>query len=282
MRPRPFALAVLVAPALALALLPGCFVSRPFSGVPVTTTTTLDQHGPIDVDVASSNGRIAVLEDQDATGVTVVAQARLADADRAERFAVEALLTGDGTLRVRPLWPDGERLNNESCAFEVVTPAIGGVEASTSNGRITLRGARGDARLETSNGSVVVADHHAGLVVRTSNGRVEVSHSQGPLDLATSNGRIIISDASPGQDGGAGPWRAVTSNGSITLELAGPFAGTLTAATSNGRTRVERATPDGERRTIASGRSIELDLGPGEGTIDLRTSNGSITVVTGG
>ena len=237
---------------------------------------------PIDIDVASENGGVSIAHDHRATGATIVARARLADDDRAKRFNFRAELDADGTLRVEPLWPDGKRLGNESCAFAVVVPAVGGVAVRTSNGGITLAHARGNARLATSNGAIVVEGVQGDLHARSSNGGITVRHSRGALDLQTSNGPVSITQASQGSDPAAGTWRVQTSNGAITLEAAGAIAGRLSATTSNGRATVQRIGADGQRETIASDRTVGLSLGGAQATIDLRTSNGSITVVTGG
>ena len=40
----------------------------------------------------------------------------------------------DGNLHVRALWPDGRRLRNESCSFEIAMPDVEGVTITTDNG----------------------------------------------------------------------------------------------------------------------------------------------------
>lgn len=276
---------------LGTATLPACGLAATPAGVQVTMSqvvalpayvATDQEAAPIDIDVASENGGVSIAHDHQATGATIVAKARLADDDRAGRFNFRAELDADGTLRVEPLWPDGKRLNNELCAFEIVVPDVGGVTVRTSNGGITVPHVRGNARLTTSNGPITVEGVQGDLHARSSNGGITVRHSRGALDLQTSNGPVSITNAWQGSAPAAGNWRVQTSNGAIKLEASDAIAGRLSATTSNGRATVQRIGADGQRETIASDRTVGLSLGGAEATIDLRTSNGPITVVTGG
>lgn len=275
---RPLALlAALALGAAVCAPMSGCIASYNQSAtVPAATTVAMPVAAPVGLDVKTNNGRIVITQNPASTEATVSAEARLATAERAERFTIETVLQDDGTLRVRPVWPDGERLNNESCSFEISAPALHAIVASTSNGAITLEGGLGTARLDTSNGAIRVQDRQGDIFADTSNGRIEVSRCTGNLELDTSNGAVSITACQP-QSSQNYAWRVTTSNGSITLELDQPLDARLRAATSNGKARLERATAEGSR-TLASGQTIEAGEGPG--TITLKTSNGSITVRT--
>ena len=141
-----------------------------------------------------------------------------------------------------------------SVAYAIELPAGVDVRGSTSNGAIEL----------TSVGDVEV---------QTSNGRIELEDVAGSIDVETSNGRII------GRDLNGDGVRASTSNGEIELELGEPQD--VEARTSNGA--IELAVPAAGYQVsmeTSNGRTdSEIPSEPdGEFSLDLRTSNGSITV----
>lgn len=109
----------------------------------------------------------------------------------------------------------------------------------TSNGRIEAEAVRGDLEVSTSNGAVVVdvtPPENGRIVLHSSNGGVRLRLPVGlaaDLDLATSNGRVSTDlgeatlkhvDTSKRRfraemNGGGTRVEAVTSNGSVTVEL---------------------------------------------------------------
>lgn len=273
-RHRP-ALALLAALAISAAALPGCSHHHQRATVPASMTSALPAATTVGVDVSTSNGKLVITQDPTAGGATVVAEAKLVNQDRADRFTLETNLV-DGVLVVRPVWPDGERRNSESCSITITAPALEGIIARTSNGSIRLSGGRGKADVHTSNGSIGITDRNGETHARTSNGRIEVVGGGGDLELVSSNGAISIKDTSPGS---AYRWRASTSNGRISLDLVEPVAGRVRASTSNGKATISRRNGAGESQQLISARSIDHDLG-GPGEIVLTTSNGSIVVVS--
>ena len=69
---------------------------------------------------------------------------------------------------------------------------------------------------------------------------------------------------------------AHTTNGSITVKMAGELNADFRAHTTNGRIRTDF--PVTITGTISSRRRLEGTLGKGGPEIDLRTTNGSITL----
>ncbi len=278
-RNRP-ALALLAALALSTAALPGCSYSSQRAVVPASTSTAVPAATTVGVDVSTSNGKLVITQDPTAGGATVSAEAKLVNQDRADRFTVEARLTDEGVLVVRPVWPDGERHNVESCSITIIAPALEAIVAKTSNGSIRLSGGIGKTDVHTSNGSIGITDRDGDTYARTSNGRIEVAGGAGALELVSSNGSISIKGTSPGSADAAYHWRASTSNGSIHLDLVEPVAGRVRASTSNGKATFSRRIGSGEPQRMVSASSIDHDLGGGAGEIVLTTSNGSIVVVS--
>ena len=129
-----------------------------------------------------------------------------------------------------------------------------------------------DVRGSTSNGAIELSD--VGEVdVQTSNGRIELEDVAGGVVAQTSNGRII------GRDLDGDGVRASTSNGAIDLELGEPQD--VEARTSNGA--IDLTVPSDSYRVITEtsngGTDVEVpNDSDGRFTLDLHTSNGSITV----
>ena len=155
---------------------------------------------------------------------------------------------------------DGDTLELGDCGprcsvdYTIELPAGVDVRGSTANGAIEL----------TAVGEVDV---------QTSNGRIELEEIAGDIDVETSNGRII------GRDLNGGGVRASTSNGAIELELGAPQD--VEASTSNGA--IDLTVPAADYRVSTETSNGRTDVGipnesDGQFFLDLRTSNGSITV----
>ncbi len=239
--------------------------------------------------VETENGRITVDRGgQDA--VTIVAELRARTVERLAQTRILADMVGD-ELFVRVEWPDGRRLGNEGCTFEITTPGADGFTLTSSNGRITATGLSGEGRADSSNGAIRIADHagdaHAetsnGSITLeriagdasadTSNGRVTVEHVAGALDVSTSNGSVHLRLV----DSSTGPFRVRTSNGGVTVVLGDAFSGRIDMETNNGRVQI-----GGGLRTTTVEMSKEsgvIVVGSGAGAESrIRTSNGSIRV----
>lgn len=137
----------------------------------------------------------------------------------------------------------------------------------------TVKGPAGiDVRGSASNGAIeltAVGD----VEVHTSNGRIELEDVSGRVDVETSNGRIT------GRGLNGDGVRAQTSNGAVELEMG--EAQDVEARTSNGAIRV--TVPAATYRVTAETSNGSTDIGvdddpEGEFQLELRTSNGSITV----
>ena len=264
--------------ALALtASLAGCSLFDQKATEPASTSMVMPEARAVGVDAKTGNGRILIVQNPSVGEAIVSAEAKLVNVDRAERFSIETTLGDDGTLVVRPLWPDGKRQGNEKCSFEITVPTLHGVVANSSNGSITIKGGSGSVELKTSNGAITIEDRGGDVRARTSNGRIQVARASGAFDLETSNGAVSIISGSPAL-GAPYDWRVSSSNGSIRVDLDKPLDARLRASTSNGKARVERISGGDGSSTLVSGKSIEVDGSRGNITID--TSNGSITIRT--
>ncbi len=260
---------------------------------------TLDAEGVKRVIVETANGHVRV---RSADGLTsaVVRYRRFArgrsSADAREgaervQVVVERDPSDQATLRVSATVPRDLWGRSAGAEMNVDLPAGVDLEARTSNGRIGVEGMRGDVTLKTSNGGIDVRDvrgdvnvHSANGGVRlervaggivsavTSNGGIQAMGISGEPRLRTSNGAIVLRL----KDAPAHPRiEAVTSNGSVLLEVPASVNARLSLRTSNGaitRNLDGCAVSDLE----SSKRRVRTTLNGGGGEIDVETSNGAI------
>ncbi len=275
---------------LAVAVSAGCMSSHTNWNSDVERKTVdldiahLDGSG---IDVRTHNGAVTVRADSSARSVMVNAEVRARTVERLDATQIVAERRPDGVLALHVEWPDGKRESNEGVTFDIKLPGAHGVAVNTGNGRVSLEGLSGDAKVDTSNGRVSIEDHDGPVVVGTSNGRIEIEDIRGTAKLRTSNGRIIAADVHGTVDANTsngaieielardvqGPCTARTSNGAITFKAARSMSASLDLSSSNGKITVKRA---GE--TMEFKKSARVELNGGGPTCTLTTSNGRITV----
>lgn len=212
--------------------------------------------------VRGFNGRVDYEPwDGDEVSVEVVRRVGALTRALAERFAaaVEVQMEQEaGRLTVTAVRPGGWLFwGNVSVNVLVRVPRgwAGDVTLTTTNGAIAAEGTTGAATLRTSNGAVTVRNNEGRLDVRTSNGRIDISGHEGMLEAVTSNGAVRIADAVLS---GIGLVR--TSNGSVDVTA--------------------RLTEDAGYDVNSSNGSIHVTLSEPDVTVDLRTSNGRIDLQT--
>lgn len=177
--------------------------------------------------------------------------------------------------------------------FVVLAPSQwdGDVELKTSNGRITASDLRGEATLKTSNGEITVERQAGRLNVNSSNGRITLKEIDGIVDAHTSNGPIRVEGARL-----LGTGRFRTSNGTIDLEAALVDDASYEVRTSNGRVGVVLVDADVTVNMRTSNGRIDLGteliasqldrnrlsgrIGAGTASLEVRTSNGNISLST--
>jgi len=181
------------------------------------------------------------------------------------------------------------RVDATGCAGQVVARSSNGtitiekvqgtVDASTSNGRIVARDVDGNIRVRTSNGGIELERvGKESIEAVTSNGRIRIADARGEAALRTSNGSIEMRLTSVPSNPRI---RAVTSNGHVDVELPGDVSARLDMHTSNGRVTANlQGLRVGE---IESSRSrLSATLNEGGGLVEIRSSNGSISLRTVG
>ena len=213
------------------------------------------------------NGRIVVNAGSD--GTTSRVQATLKKADKIDYKA-----TQDGDTVSVEAKEKGRSISifgrSPGAEIEVTVPVQTIVELRTSNGSIEIYGIERSGTLRTSNGKIVMENVKGDFDADTSNGSITVSTMEGTVKLETSNGRInFTGELTPG-----GINEMKTSNGSITVSLEGEPSVELDASTSNGSVSSKLpilASSTGDNHLAGS-------IGNAEAKLNIRTSNGSVTV----
>jgi hypothetical protein len=247
--------------------------------------------------VDTRNGSIDIVADSTVSDVQIDATLRCGGDSQAEaddhlsKAIVSIVRDSSNTLTVKAILPEDDR-GRHGASFVIRLPDASGVNANTSNGRITVAGLGGELIADTSNGSVKVTNHDgpvhidtsnggvsaqaiAGdLTVDTSNGSVDVSQIKGKVRIETSNGSISMK-LDPAQ---TGPIHLDTSNGSIVASVGPAFAGVVKLDTSNGGISV-RDTKGVIRSQTVDKSSGMLTLGSGGETSIIDTSNGRIEFI---
>lgn len=151
----------------------------------------------------------------------------------------------------------GDCGNRCSVSYTVDVPAGVPVSGGVSSG--TIRLARvGAVEVSTGNGRVELSGVTGTVKVRSTNGRIEGTGIQADrIQARTSNGKIDLASDTPADI------RAETSNGAVTLTVP-EAAYRVSADTSNGSRTID--VPDDPKGKFA---------------LDVRTSNGAITVRNG-
>jgi len=203
-----------------------------------------------EVDAATSNGSITADE--------IGAKARLRTSNASVRASsIKGGLvawTSNGGLEIRDI--QGE------------------ADLKTSNARIDVRGVNGKTYAITSNGPIIAENINGDLTGKSSNSRIYIQKISGAIDLITSNGSVKAA----GLNGKGRGIRLATSNASVDVTL-GEAQGMLSAIaiTSNsGNPSVYFENPN--IQSTKDGSITRAKIGNSDQLIELRTSNGRITV----
>ena len=146
-------------------------------------------------------------------------------------------------------------------------PFLGG--RTTVSGSVVLpRGVRLDAL--SVNGDVSVGSVLSELIVNTTNGDITVGASRGAVRVGTTNGDVEL-----GIDSVGGSVDVQTTNGDVTILAARGVSGTLRMQTTNGDLEFGLT----GNVTTRTRRQVAALLGSGGNAIELRTTNGDISVM---
>lgn len=160
-----------------------------------------------------------------------------------------------------------------SVQIEVTVPAGASVDLHSGDGRITLAGTQGDARLSTSDGRIEVNDFTGSLQAKTNDGSLHLSGRFTGLDAQTNDGRIECEVESGSQI--STRWFLRTGDGSIRIRLPKDLKAELAARTGDGHINLSfpltmtGTTSEHRIRGTLNGGGPLLQIETGDGSIDI-------------
>ncbi|MFN5495135.1 MAG: DUF4097 family beta strand repeat-containing protein [bacterium] len=253
------------------------FVQSVAKGADIARVADAKEGERIMVDIAV--GSIECTVDDKATETRVAAELSVdgkdaADAERrAKLVKLYAERASDGTIIVNAVYP-GERLPYDSVKLTVVAPPTAEIVLKSMTGSVRAKGTTGDLRARTNTGSVVVENHRGPLDVRATDGRIDVTGANESVQAITTNGAINLALA----DGNDQPFKVESRNGAVRVEVGAEFDGVVNMTTTGGAISVvdpakrARLSQHSETRLVA-------DLGAAASQCEIKTSNGSVTLV---
>ena len=163
---------------------------------------------------------------------------------------------------------------NVSIHYDIKVPRNTNLNLKTSNGRVDVKAIDGAVVGRSSNGRVEFADITGSAEAHTSNGSISCVNVNGAAIADTSNGSVTVERSET--LGADDTITCETSNGSIRLQLPETSVFDIRARTSNGRIRSDFTVDTSDGKDTK--RSLEGFVGNGGPMIDLKTSNGSISI----
>jgi len=217
-------------------------------------------------------------------GVTVLLLVRVAEGSLPFQSLGEAQTYFDGFraritgtrrhITVKTVSPRQWGRVNLKMSYEIRLPRAANVNVSSLNGSVTVQGIEGSVQVSGKNGKLELADLPGGVEASTLNGEIAGRGLAGGVRLTTLNGAVELRRGTALREGE----RVVceSTNGAIRVFLPRASAFELEAETRNGKvsaTGFEMVPPVRNSLGKYAGRA-----GNGGGRLNLRTSNGQVSV----
>ena len=151
--------------------------------------------------------------------------------------------------------------------FVVTAPAATRLDIETSRAPIKIQGVTGGGVLRTTNGPVHLVGAGGQLTAATTNGPIAMDGFDGTAELRSTNGPIDV-------QGSRGTFDVQTTNGGIAVRLRGEPNLRIDAQSTNGPVTTRRPITDSH----GNGHTLSGSIGPGDGELSLRATNGPITI----
>ncbi len=207
------------------------------------------------VEIVNMNGDIDVAVGPPGTvGVSAIMSARAMTDDRAKALLSESKIEEQATPEhVRLATVRAGRSGGFDVHYKLTMPADARVDVTTSNGTLKADGMTGHVKAMVSNGGI------------------ELTGLRGTVDAASVNGHVSVKMAEV-----TGRVRVESTNGRIAIEVPKDSKATLNVRSVNGGITVTGLTAqEASGRRI---RSLESQLNGGGPEIDVRVTNGRITI----
>lgn len=235
---------------------------------------TLTVTGPVDLDVATGAGAIAVTAGQGGT-VHVLAHIKarghgsLSAEEQVKRLQQNPPIEQNGnSIRIGQI-NDDDLKRDVTISYDLVVPADTRLNSTTGSGSQSIADVKGPVHATTGSGSVTVRNTGTDVRLQTGSGGITATQVSGAAVLQTGSGSIHLEQTAPGDV------RAQTGSGSVDLK---GIAGGLRAQTGSGHVTITGApTADWSIQTGSGG--IDLSV-PGNANfnVDARAGSGGVSV----
>lgn len=242
-------------------------------------TVAFDDHGRLAIETL--NGSIEIETwNRDEVEIRATKEARARDSETARELlaATEIVIDEGRDLEIRVERPGGEwrsgRKGSVSVNFVLMVPSNTNLEAQTTNGNVSIVELEGPARVKTTNGTVDVRGIGGDANIRTTNGSIRARDLRGHFEGSTTNGSIDaeLTTASLDED-----VHLETTNGSVELAISPALSASVIARAHNGRVSSDLAGHEVSKKRGF----LEVELGGGGPRIEIRTTNGRVTLREG-
>jgi Putative adhesin len=233
---------------------------------------TLSVNGPVDLDVQTGSGEIAV-RPGDSSKVEVHGRIRASgwhtDSDVEQRIhdleTNPPIEQNGNSIRIGHI-EDHFRFRNISISYEVVVPSTTRLHASSGSGSERIEGISGPAEANSGSGSIELTNIGGEGHARTGSGDIRLGGIHGSATAHTGSGSIQAT-------GVAGAFNGSSGSGEVRLEQTA--AGDVEIENGSGSVEVKGA--DGAVRVQTGSGSITAQGQP-KGDWKLRTGSGDVTV----
>ena len=233
---------------------------------------TLSVTGPVDLDVRTGSGDIAVRRGK---AGSLLVKARIKtdghlDEESAQKQvrAIEANppIKQDGDVIKIGEFEDSSLARNVSISYEITTPADTHLRSSTGSGDQTLEGLKRQVTASSGSGDLKVSNIGDQVRVSTGSGHISVDRARSGVHASTGSGDILIAQA-------VGNLRASTGSGDVTVQQSGP--GDVQVNSASGRVQINGV--DGSLRVQTASGNVSVQ-GKGSGSWKLESASGNMDI----
>ena len=239
-----------------------------------TFERTLSVTGPVDLDIRTGSGDIAVRAGTDGSvHVTGRVRARLSmnenPQERVDRIRANPPVTQAGnTVRIGATG-DNPLYQNVSISYEVVVPANAKIQARSGSGDIGIAMTASGVEARTGSGDINVLGASGGFMAQTGSGDVHAGRIAGAMKASTGSGDIDAAQTAPG------PVQMETGSGDITLKLPEDAGFTLTVRTGSGSITTTHPVVSASSRQH---NRLDGSVRGGGPPVDIRTGSGDVRI----
>lgn len=272
-----------------VALAAACLLAAGSAAASSTVTQEIDRTVSLaaggEVVLENVNGSITVdTWDRDEVRLHVEKEVKAAsrsDADEALEHFTVTIRSEDDRLHVEAKPPHQnsgffawllDRQVQYSASYRLTVPRRAHLEATTVNGAVDVSGLEGHLAVNTVNGGVQIDGVTGTTEVSTVNGRVKVADARGSVSASTVNGGVDVELRQVDLDA---DMSFSTVNGGVKLALPADVATRLDARTSNGGISTDFPV---EVKGRYGRKSVQAELNGGGGELEVRTTNGGISI----